>query len=364
MNSVYLNNSIYEKLLEIIETNEPCILSTVCETQGSTPQKQGSSALITKKGLIAGTVGGGVVESEIIKKAAGVFLSKQSCYCRFNLANDIQDEEASICGGGMSIILDANPQKHIHVFAGIKASLAKRIPGVLITKWISGPESNTEVERSWVTRESLQNLISELKGDTLKSLTKMLGNPVQGEFREIVNHTSPGYEDNYVFLESIVPVPRLIIAGAGHVGKALSHYGKLLDFEVTVWDDRKDFASKANLPEAGIILNGKPEKGLGSIKVDSETYIVIVTHGHKNDADVLKLFVNSNAAYIGMIGSKRKIAQVREKFLQNGWTTAEKWERIHSPVGLDIHSKSVQEIALSIAAQMVKVKNEKNTANG
>jgi xanthine dehydrogenase accessory factor len=160
------------------------------------------------------------------------------------------------------------------------------------------------------------------------------------------------------FLESVVPLPQLIIAGAGHVGKAVSHLAKLLDFEVTVWDDRPEYANKTNLPDADKILSGKLDESIAKLKVAKDTYIVIVTRGHKNDAEVLRKFIGSDACYIGMIGSRRKIAQVCDTFLNNGWATIEQWEKIHTPIGLEIGSKTVQEIAVSIAAQLIQVRNE------
>jgi len=171
----------------------------------------------------------------------------------------------------------------------------------------------------------------------------------------------PGSKENELklaFLESIVPPKRLIIAGAGHVGKALSHLGKLLDFEVTVWDDRPEYANKTNLPDADKVLSGSLDESLGNICADKDTFIVIVTRGHKKDADVLRKFIGSDAGYIGMIGSRKKIVLVRESFLKNEWATAKQWNKIHTPIGLEIGSKTVQEIALSIAAQLVQVRNQ------
>ena len=85
---------------------------------------------------------------------------------------------------------------------------------------------------------------------------------------------------------------------------------------------------------------------------------VLATHGHKSDADVLRKFIGSEAAYIGMIGSKAKVSQMKTLFLESGWATVEQWNRVYSPVGLDIGAQTVEEIAVSIAAQLIKVKNQ------
>lgn len=363
MDSIYLNINIYFKLLELIGNKKPCVLSTITETFGSTPQKPGSSIIVGEEGLLAGTIGGGISEQQIIEKAADSIQLKKSCYCRFGLNNDITDEEAGICGGDMNILIDASPEKHITVFHQLLESVKKRISGVLVTICEAGMNGEFEIQRHWVTPENDWNISHQLSEEFVECLNEMLQNPVAGKFRKFVKHTSPEYEDNYVFLESIVPKSHLIIAGAGHVGKALSHYGKLLDFKVTVWDSRKDKACSENLPDADEILNLELEDSLGTLAIDRNTFVVIVTHGHKYDADVLKLFIDSKAGYIGMIGSKRKVAQVREKFFANGWANDEKWNRIHAPIGLDIHSETVQEIALSIAAQLVEVRYELNQNN-
>jgi xanthine/CO dehydrogenase XdhC/CoxF family maturation factor len=238
------------------------------------------------------------------------------------------------------------------------------MPGILVSLLKSDNSGNMDLDRLWVTAENLDDVSGKLHKDVVQKAEEMLRVPKAGDFNVIVEHTSPEFEDNYTFLESVVPLPQLIIAGAGHVGKALAHMGKLLDFEVTVWDDRPEFANKENLPAADNILCGEMEKALGEIVPSRDTFIVIVTRGHKNDSEVLKHFIRSSAGYIGMMGSRKKVLQVRGHFLKNGWATAEQWEKVYTPIGLPIHSKTVQEIAVSIAAQLVQVRSQLNKTNG
>jgi xanthine dehydrogenase accessory factor len=131
----------------------------------------------------------------------------------------------------------------------------------------------------------------------------------------------------------------------------------MLDFEVTVIDDRPEYANSENLPDADHIIVKDIGAALKDMKKGSDTYVVIVTRGHKDDAAALNPCIGSELAYTGMIGSKNKIATMRDSFIQNGWATAKQWETIHSPIGLDIKSRTVEEIALSIAAQLVLVRN-------
>ncbi|MCX6335507.1 MAG: XdhC family protein [Bacteroidia bacterium] len=159
------------------------------------------------------------------------------------------------------------------------------------------------------------------------------------------------------FLEPVFPLPVLVIAGAGHIGKALSHLGRMLDFEVTVIDDRSEFANTENLPDADHIIMKDIGKTMSEINMVSDTYIVIVTRGHKDDAQALKPCIGSGAAYVGMIGSKEKVSRIKAEFIEKQWASEEQWNGIHTPIGLDIKSKTVEEIAISIAAELILVKN-------
>ncbi len=357
MDTLQKTKHVYLQLLDLIGNNKPCVLATVTGTQGSTPQKPGSSAIYGLRGLLSGTVGGGAVELAIGEIAAVAVKSKKSGYFRFDLDNDISDTEAAICGGGMSILVDAAPEKHVKIFEALKESDNNRVHGVLVTLCGSGLADCTEVARFWITEENIQNSSGQIPVEVRTAAAKMLSKRNPDEFRETVIPGSKVGEEKLVFLESVVPMPQLIIAGAGHVGKALSHLGKLLNFEVIVWDDRPEFANKTNLPEADKILCGQIDETLGNLHIDRDSFIVIVTRGHKNDADVLRKFIVSKAGYIGMIGSRRKIVQVRESFLKSGWATIDQWENIFTPIGLEIGSKTVQEIAVSIAAQLIQVRN-------
>ena len=154
------------------------------------------------------------------------------------------------------------------------------------------------------------------------------------------------------FLEPVFPPEQLIIAGAGHIGKALAHLGSMLGFDVTVIDDRQEFANSENLPDADHIIVKDIGDAMNELEKSNDTYVVIVTRGHKDDAAALKPCIGSDLAYTGMIGSKKKIAAMRTHFIENGWATSEQWDKIYAPVGLDIKSQTVEEIAVSIAAQL------------
>ncbi|HYA49050.1 MAG TPA: XdhC family protein, partial [Burkholderiales bacterium] len=146
------------------------------------------------------------------------------------------------------------------------------------------------------------------------------------------------------------------IAGAGHVGKAVAHLGALLDFEVTVVDDRPEFADPTNIPDADVLVVAGIEEALRNVPDSPENYFVIVTRGHRHDAEALRAVVARPAAYVGMIGSRTKVDVMRREFLEKGWATEEEWARVRAPIGLDIRSQTVEEIAVSIAAELVLVR--------
>lgn len=332
--------SIYIQLLDELEKNRPLALATIIETAGSTPQITGASALFSAEGLCAGTVGGGILEADAQGKALQSLKQKVSLLYKFSLLSDISSAGA-ICGGEATILIDAQPENHAEVFRRVGESLSHRQPGVLATFISVKSEGRVYLDRYWVVDSDAD------------SGTPYAG--FSGEIKKSLMANKPDLlrtDNNLLFLEPVYPLPHLIIAGAGHVGQAVAHLGSLLDFEVTVIDDRPEFANKERLPDADSIIVDDIGKAMRAVPISDDTYIVIVTRGHEKDADALRACINSEAAYVGMIGSARKIGLMREKFLQEGWATSAQWDQIYAPIGVEIESKTVQEIAVSIAAQL------------
>ena len=351
--------NIYLQVLDQQSDKSSLVLATVTIAHGSTPQKPGSSALFCKKGLISGTVGGGIVEGKVQKIALDAILSKESGHFHFNLANDISNTEEAICGGQISVLVDANLKNYIPVFEQVKQSMAKRIPGVLITMVTGVKEKTVLINRYWMSETYKPSIPVEFIEKIEPVVMSLLSATNPSDYREL-ELAIPGEEPSSLFLlEPIFPPAQLVIAGAGHIGKALAHLGSMLDFEVTVIDDRPEYANSENIPDAGHIIVKDIGNAMQELKKRDDTYVVIVTRGHKDDAAALKPCIGSNAAYIGMIGSKNKIAAMRMNFIENGWATSLQWDEIYAPVGLEIKSQTVEEIAVSIAAQLILVRNSK-----
>ena len=351
--------NIYLQLLDHQSDNSPLILATVTRTQGSTPQKPGSSALFGRKGLISGTVGGGVVEGRVQKLALEAVKSKKSGHFRFNLSNDISEKEEAICGGQISVLIDANTDNYFSVFEQVRKSIEDRIPGVLLTMVTRFSEDTVLINRYWINKTFRPGLPEDFITRIEPVIDKMISSGNHSEYRELELSINEEEPSSLFFMESVFPPERLVIAGAGHIGRALAHLADLLDFEITVIDERPEFANSENIPEADHIIVKNIGQALNDLPKGNDTYVVIVSRGHKDDSAALKPCIGSDLAYTGMIGSKNKIAAMRVEFIENGWATLKQWETVYTPVGIDIKSRTVQEIAISIAAQLVLVRNSR-----
>ena len=343
---------IHSRLVELIKNGEPAALVTLIDTHGSTPQIPGFSALFTARGLLWGTLGGGILEKDAETRAVSALSSRESMLYEFALEADLTSPEGAICGGGVRVLIDADPASQLAAFQALVRSQENRASGALVS-WIAFEEDRIEIERRWVS--SGDNIPSE--GDRTTRFWS--------EIRECITNRQPRlfpldsdaarreFATGLLFVESVFPLPRLVIAGAGHIGAAMAHLGSRLEFEVTVIDDRAEFANAENLPAADHIHVADIDRTLRELPVGDDSYIVIVTRGHKDDGEALRACITSEAAYVGMIGSRNKTLLMRDHFLEQGWATPGQWDRVHTPIGLEIQSQTVEEIAVSIAAQLV-----------
>ena len=159
-----------------------------------------------------------------------------------------------------------------------------------------------------------------------------------------------------VFLEPLLPAPQLYVFGAGHIGRILSQIGKQLEFRVTVVDNREDYASAAQLPWADEVLSGPYDEVLPTLPFGPNVYSVILTHKHLHDADVLAQVIRQPFRYVGMIGSRKKIADCFKRLRDEG-VSEELIEQVHAPIGLNIPANSPAEIAVAIAGELISVRN-------
>jgi xanthine dehydrogenase accessory factor len=169
------------------------------------------------------------------------------------------------------------------------------------------------------------------------------------------NGAAPDAHAADVFLEVVEPQPTLIIVGAGHIAVPLAQMGKMLSFEVIVLDDREKFANRERFPDSDQVIADDFGPALSSLKITRATYIVIITRGHQYDEEALIEVAESPAAYIGMIGSKRRVQAVRDNLAAVGFDPA-KLDRVRAPIGLEIGAETPEEIGVSIMAEIVAVR--------
>ena len=348
-------NYSFPKLLEtlVAGSEEGLALATIVEAEGSTPQVVGASAIFSEAGLEAGTVGGGVLEARVEAVAKEALRDGQARLMSFRLDADPSDMEGAICGGAATVLVDPGVGRERAVFEKALEEIRCGGIGFLVAGIDPFEGDRVGVKRGWLPYEE----IFAIKGADIP--------PVPLGFSDSEkNVLNPGLREwgRYVFAERVVPLPRLIIAGAGHVGRAVARLGRLLDFSVTVIDDRPEFANKDRIPEADEIIVGDIERSVGDVTESDDNYFVIVTRGHRKDGEALRAALKRPAAYVGMIGSKTKVETMRREFLRGGWATEKEWARIYAPIGLDIGSKTVEEIAVSIAAELVLVRSGRKSA--
>ena len=319
----------FPKIVETLAAGRGLVAATIVEAEGSTPQVPGATAVFSATGLVAGTVGGGLLEARV-EAAAGLALGDgKARLLTVRLDADPADLEGAICGGSAVVLVDPGVGDDRAVFERALEGFRKRRPGRLVTEVRPGTEGSVAVERRFED-----------------------GPEAGGGGPRLIK----GGEGRVIFVEPVTPLPRLVIAGAGHVGRAVARLGAGLDFVVTVIDDRPDFANAAGVPEADEIVVGGIGMSLAERAIGPEDFVVIVTRGHEKDAEALRAVIGRPAAYIGMIGSKTKVGLMRRAFLEKGWAKAEEWDRVRAPIGLAIGSKTVEEIAVSIAAELVQVR--------
>ena len=339
----------FPKLLETLAAESGLVLATVVRTDGSTPQVVGASAIFSKAGLIAGTVGGGLVEARVAEGAARALADGRPRLITVSLEADPSDAEGAICGGTARVLVDPGVEASRSVFAAALEGFKKRRRGVLAGRIRPGRDDAVAVERGWLPEGA-----PGLAGDPVfgELAPEIVGAVIAEGRPRLLGET----QERMWFVEPVLPLARLIIAGAGHVGRAVARLGRMLDFSVTVIDDREEFANIVNVPDADEILAADIGEAVGAVEDSPDNYFVIVTRGHQKDAEALRAAIGREAAYIGMIGSRRKIELMECEFLENGWATKDEWAEVHAPIGLDIGSRTVEEIAVSIAAELVKVR--------
>ena len=341
---------IHQAIAELADRGAHFAVAVVLKAEGSTPCKAGAKAVIDARGAIQGTIGGGSVEAEAQRRAVQAIRIGRPVAFDFRLEGIAVGDGEPICGGTMRILVDPAAARHRAAYASAAAARRSRERGALLTTIRGSAEPDVAVR-----------FLAEgaIEADLGFPGAKAIRTALEREETELFVSESPEEAQRLeVLVEPLIPRPVLLVVGGGHVGQAVAVQATLVGFEVVVMDDRPEFAAPALFPEGATTRCGRIGEEVAGFPAGADTYVVIATRGHQHDAEALAACIHQPAAYIGMIGSRRKVALMREDFVASGRATAEEVARVYAPIGLDIGAVTVPEIAASIVAQLIAVRRK------
>ncbi|MBI3911541.1 MAG: XdhC family protein [Armatimonadetes bacterium] len=351
-------DTIFRDIAQLLRTCTPCALATVVHTAGSTPQKEGARAVFLADGRVLGTLGGGCMEAEARRKGLMLLRGGAPDLLALHLDDDFGWDDGLICGGTASIFLQPADRDAAEVYEAALALQEARARGVFAL--IVAANNPDLVGRACLYREGA-GTVTPLPDTALQAALAEAAAGLLREGREDPQRVALPTAGATAYLEPILPAPALFIAGAGHVGAALCHYAARAGFRVVVCDDRPSFANAERLPDAAEVIVDDIVATVRRWPKHPDTYFVLVTRGHRHDAVALREIIHTPVAYIGMIGSRRKVLTVYDQFLKDGLATPEQLVRVHAPVGLNIGARTVDEIAISIVAELIWVRRKGRT---
>ena len=339
---------IYEECVRLLQAGQDVVLATVFEAKGSAPRTAGAKMLVRLDGSIKGTIGGGRLEHDAMGTARTLFTTRKSTIHAFELTgNDVAGMDM-ICGGRGEVWLHFFSAENKNNLAVCQATV----------------EFLTKRERAWLVTE-----INDKKEATARpyalihadcSITGILS-----AHREMINRwveKSDGlsiYTDNFgeqrVLIEPIRPGRTVFVFGAGHVSQQVVPLCENVGFRTVVIDDRMEYACRERFAQASeiVVLDSFAEGS--DLSIDEQSFLVILTRGHIYDKLVLSHALRTPAAYIGMIGSRRKRDKIYQALLEEG-VSQQDIDRVHSPIGMDIGAETPAELAVSIVGELIKVR--------
>lgn len=327
-------NDVLEQAVNWLDEGKKVALATVIGTWGSSPCPVGSQLAVDDAGAFVGSVSGGCIEGSVIGEALASIEDGENRILEFGVSDEQAWEVGLACGGDVKVLVErADDQAELN-------KLSNERPVATVTDLKSGKRSCvTPAEQSGeltLSQEMLDNARTALRDDRSKI-----------------------YEDgeDSIFVQVFNPALRCAIIGAVHISQALVPMAQIAGFDVTVIDPRGAWATEARFPD--VTINDEwPDEALKEFKPDTRTAIVTLTHDPKLDDPALQIALNSDAFYIGSLGSRRTHAKRLDRLAEAGFGE-EDFARIHAPVGLDLGATSPAEIAVTILAEMVAAKHGK-----
>lgn len=339
---------IFPQIETWLQSAKKFALATVVDTWRSAPRTVGSAMAISEDMEIIGSVSGGCVEGAVIKEALKIIENGQPKLLTFGVSNEDAWTVGLSCGGKIKVFverfigLEENPIEQ-EIWQNLQKAIHQNQASVLISN-ISAPESR----HIWVDNTN-----------------QALGNWADTELIEIaqkarLNHTSEmlEHQGQTIFVQDFPQKNRMIIIGSAHISLDLIDLANTFNFETIVIDPRRIFTEETRyLSKPDALHQTWPEEVLPSLTLDQDTYAVLLTHDPKIDDQALHILLRSNVAYIGALGSRKTHQKRTQRLLEAGFTE-EEIAQIYAPVGVSIQAKTPQEIALSVLAQVIEIKNQ------
>ena len=322
-------------------------LATVVKTSGSAPRPIGAKMVVNSRGEFAGSVSGGCVEGAVIEEAQRVIKTGKPKLLKYGIADETAWDVGLSCGGMIEIFVEGGSWSAAWFGAFKRAVLADEL---CATATIVSSAADIGAK-----------MLVYPDGRTLGDLgDARLNAQVVRDAQFATQLESPdasrrAYNDVEVFIDVFAPKPKLIIFGGVHTAIPLAQFAQALGFRVTIVDGRSRFATRGRFPTAEEIIVAWPEEAMAQTRVDSFTYIAILTHDPKFDIPALKALSATNPRYIGAMGS-RETRQQHFAELRAAGVSEEFLSRVHGPIGLDLGARTPEEMALAILAEIVAVR--------
>jgi xanthine dehydrogenase accessory factor len=336
---------------------------------------------VRRDASIIGTIGGGLLEAQVQRIAMEVLGDGKPVFRKFSFTAKEAAQMAMICGGEVEVLVyfvDALDASNVVIYQQINEALRLRKRAWLITGIPQGcrtaaplqadgmggaiprvlpgsPDCGPETPAGGAAAQ-LQCLVKSdgtLVGQLDDRIAQALA-PYPAK-AELVSH-----ESNLFFVEPLCNEGTVFIFGAGHVSQKLAPLTAMVGFQTVVLDDRREFANRERFETADdVIVPSSFERAMDGLEINEQSYLVLVTRGHAHDKTLLRQALGTKAGYIGMIGSRRKRDAVYEALRKEGFSPHD-FDRVFSPIGLEIGAETPEEIAVSILAELIRVRAEKN----
>jgi xanthine dehydrogenase accessory factor len=337
------------RLISTVERGLPAVWCAIVETRGSTPQKAGAAMLVFPDATQAGTLGGGCVEEDVKRLALAALADGAGPRVRaFQLNDDFAWADGLICGGRMTVLVHPLADRSGLDYLLRLNDLADRGEGYTEALVIGDAAGLMIGDRYLFDATGLP--VAALAG-------RLAWDEITPHLPPLGPCPRPSTRHGIVYLP-VAPVVTLLVVGAGHVGQAVARLAADVGFRVQVLDDREKFVNRERFPAADRLFVGPIGETLKDIvpRLTPATFALVMTRGHGHDEEALYHLAAGRCGYVGMIGSRRKIRLIFDDLIAKG-VPADALARVRAPIGFDIGSQTVPEIAVSIVAELIAARN-------